>query len=347
MAIPEGITSIGDYTFYGCSSLASVTIPSSVTTIGTHAFGYCPSLTSVAIPEGVASIAIYTFYGCSSMSSVTIPSSVTTIGDSAFGNCSSLTSVTIPSSVTSIGGGAFNGCINLKTIRCLPVNPPVLGNGAFTNIDDLTILIPQESQEEYYSAEGWSDYKDLMVSGIALSQTEEMCDYTEGTFEFGYNVMSSDNNCVLASCENDWISDIIVNNDKISYSISKNTSALTRTGEISVKYSTSTVKYRVIQTGHPVTELSLNKSSITLFANNTEALVPSVFPVDAQLQWSSSDPSIVSVNQNGKVTGLNKGVAYINAQSINGNIYAKCTVTVVERTVSGGMEGTEDEDWGI
>jgi len=46
-AIPNSVTSIGDYAFYDCTSLTSVTIPSSVTSIGSHAFYICTNLTSV------------------------------------------------------------------------------------------------------------------------------------------------------------------------------------------------------------------------------------------------------------------------------------------------------------
>ena len=40
MTIPDSVTTIVDYAFSGCTSLASVTIPDSVTSIGFEAFGY-------------------------------------------------------------------------------------------------------------------------------------------------------------------------------------------------------------------------------------------------------------------------------------------------------------------
>jgi uncharacterized repeat protein (TIGR02543 family) len=84
------VTSIGEYAFYDCTSLTSVTIPNSVTSIGEYAFYDCTSLTSVTIPNSVTSIVDYAFYYCTNLTSVTIPNSVTSIGDYAFLNCPSL-----------------------------------------------------------------------------------------------------------------------------------------------------------------------------------------------------------------------------------------------------------------
>ena len=138
----DEITSIGQYAFYGCHSLTSVTIPNSVTSIGYEAFAWCSSLTSVTIPNSVTSIGERAFYGCSSLTSVTIGNSVTSIGDGAFESCSGLTSVTIPNSVTSIGSSAFSGCSGLTSVT-IPNSVTSIGESAFYGCSGLTsVTIP-------------------------------------------------------------------------------------------------------------------------------------------------------------------------------------------------------------
>ena len=84
VAIPEGVTEIGNMAFEGCKNLTSVTIPEGVTEIGNMAFQGCANLTSVTIPESVTEIGSGAFSGCTGLTSVTIPAGVTTIHKSVF-----------------------------------------------------------------------------------------------------------------------------------------------------------------------------------------------------------------------------------------------------------------------
>ena len=67
VVIKDGVTSIGDYAFGYCSSLASIEIPSSVTSIGDSAFDSCTGLTSITIPKSVTSIGSVVFYQCNKL----------------------------------------------------------------------------------------------------------------------------------------------------------------------------------------------------------------------------------------------------------------------------------------
>ena len=74
------VEAIGDYAFFYCSSLTSITIPEGVTSIGEGAFNGCSSLTSITIPEGVREIGRQAFYYCDRLTSITLPSSLEVFG---------------------------------------------------------------------------------------------------------------------------------------------------------------------------------------------------------------------------------------------------------------------------
>ena len=154
LTIPNSVTSIGSFAFYGCSNLTSIVIPNSVTSIGNRAFAHCFDLTSVTIGNSVTSIGDGAFEDCSGLTSVTIGNSVTSIGEDAFWHCSSLTSVTIPNSMTSIGEGAFEDCTELSKVYISDIatwcsisfgdyyaNPLIYAHNLYLNGNKVTDLI--------------------------------------------------------------------------------------------------------------------------------------------------------------------------------------------------------------
>ena len=127
------VTSIGDYAFFDCSGLTSVTIPNSITSIGESVFSNCSSLTEVIIPNSVTHIDKHAFASCTSLTSITIPNSVTNISEYAFDGCGNVISVTIGESVSNIGQCAFNGCNSIKNITCKGLIPPKVENELLTD----------------------------------------------------------------------------------------------------------------------------------------------------------------------------------------------------------------------
>ena len=146
---------LGDYAFYGCSGLTSLTLPSSVTKIGCYALSNCIGLTSLTLPSSVTEIGEHAFLNCRGLTNFTIPSGVTSIGTSAFFCCYGLISLTIPSSVTAIGSRAFNDCSSLTSIYAYMEKLPETGSNLFLGCDEkkCTVYVPKGTYDAYKSSE--------------------------------------------------------------------------------------------------------------------------------------------------------------------------------------------------
>jgi hypothetical protein len=64
IVINEGVTSVGNYSFYGCNNLESVTFPAGLTGIGSSAFNLCNGLMSVTLPATLTDIGDLAFARC-------------------------------------------------------------------------------------------------------------------------------------------------------------------------------------------------------------------------------------------------------------------------------------------
>lgn len=164
--IPKSVTIIGMYAFYGCSSLKSIEIPKSVMIIRSSAFNNCSSLKSIEIPNSVMSIGEFAFYGCSSLTSIKIPNSVTSIENGTFYGCCILESIEIPNSVTSIGEKAFKECSSLQKITSYAVEPPQCSGSTFDSYTESNCIleVPDNSIIKYMIANVWKNF--LNISGV-------------------------------------------------------------------------------------------------------------------------------------------------------------------------------------
>ncbi len=142
VVLPSSLLEIGDFAFYGCSSLSDITFKNcpSLQAIGDSAFAGCSSLREAQIPKSCSRIGTGAFSGsgleqiefdvpsslselpshcfkdCTSLAKIILPESINAIGVSAFYGCTSLSSLSLPESVEYIAGYALCGCIKLKDL---------------------------------------------------------------------------------------------------------------------------------------------------------------------------------------------------------------------------------------
>ena len=175
--IPNTITEIKNYTFYGCSGLTNITIPDSVTNIGNWAFYKCTGLASITISKSVTSIGDCAFYGCFGLKNVTIGNSVASIGNLAFSYCTDLESIKVDSGnsiydsrdncnavIETSTNTLITGCKNTT----IPNSVTTIGNEAFTLCTDLTNITIPNSVTNICD---WAFYKCTGLASITISNS--------------------------------------------------------------------------------------------------------------------------------------------------------------------------------
>ena len=172
------VTGVGEYAFYGCDTLTSITIPESVVSVGDYAFYGCDSLTVLTIPDSVTSIGFYAFQNTayyaddanwendvlyinhhlvaakpSLSEAYTITVGTVTIADGAFRDCELLVTLSVPDGVTTIGSNAFYGCSSLASFT-IPDSVTRVKEDAFAYCNALTSITVAQDNPQYTSVEG-------------------------------------------------------------------------------------------------------------------------------------------------------------------------------------------------
>ncbi|MBR3836235.1 MAG: leucine-rich repeat protein [Clostridia bacterium] len=155
LVIPDGITTIGDYTFSFCTSLKSVEMPKSLTRIGKGAFYNCTKLQSIEIPESVTSIGDNAFNFMETVTDVYYTGDIEdwcaiefgfdvfVTGINLYINGVLIENLVIPDGVVDISDYAFQYCVSIKNIE-FPKSIKTIGSGAFCHCKALTrVAVPE------------------------------------------------------------------------------------------------------------------------------------------------------------------------------------------------------------
>ena len=292
----ENVTSIGNSAFEYCGKLTDITIPNSVKTIGYDAFSYCSGLTDITIPDSVTYIDTEAFQGCFNLKTLNLSSNVTYIGNNAFDYCYQLTKITIPESVTSIADSAFRYCTNLTDV-VISSSVTSMGDFAFADCDKLTHITIPKSITYVPINTFMNSPESLTIHGYIGSAAETFAKENDINF--------------------------------VAIAEPTNTPMLT-------VEPTSTPAPTTEPTATPVpvkvSKLTLKQTTQNMYVGKSFTLTATVSPANATnkaVTYTSSKPSVATVNANGKVTAKSAGTTVITAKANDGSSsIATCTVNV-------------------
>ena len=310
--------------FYNWDAITEMDIPATVTSVGYQAFYDCDGLTKITIPDGVTSLGDSVFYDCDALTDVKLGAGITTIPASAFRHCDALEQLTVPRRVTAIKDNAFKDSVKFSSIT-IPRSVTSISANAFSYLDKLTIYGVAGTYAETFANTNSIKFVDRQVSATSAS-----LDQTALTLNKG-----ASGQLTLTVTPEDFTDEVVWKSSDTAVVTVSDTGLVkavgvgTATIKVSVGKASASCKVTVLQ---PVTSISLNRSSLTMEATDTFQLQASVYPsnaADQRVQWTSSDPAVASVDENGLVTALKKGTATVTAAALDGSgVTRTCQVTV-------------------
>ena len=132
--VPDGVQTIREDAFMGCTAMTEITIPETVTEIGETAFYYCIGLREVTLPTALTQTSDLLFSLSENITAIKLPDNLKIIGTGTFHGCTNLKEIVIPESVTNINDRAFGYCENLEQI-VFAGDAPAFHETAFSNVE--------------------------------------------------------------------------------------------------------------------------------------------------------------------------------------------------------------------
>lgn len=161
---PDSLISIGANAFQNCNSCTNVKMGGFIKSIGDNAFAGCSEIVSINIPDSVTSLGAYAFEYCSSAIDIYIGTAITSIPSNAFMHCSSLASITIPANVQSLDSYALGGLSSLSSLSVKRGTPPKITSDTLYGLPSTCkIYVPAASLSAYKAAVNWKVHASKMI----------------------------------------------------------------------------------------------------------------------------------------------------------------------------------------
>jgi len=338
---------IGFAMFYGCSALTSVKLDDTIIQLGAASFTGCTSLKSITLPSKLNKIMVYepnglyVFEGCTSLERIEIPAGVRSLNLTTFTGCTSLKEIKLNNGLLYINACDYNSQANDFT-NVKMVIPNTVRSIDFGKLTFGDIIIPNSVRSiagnrptnlSYYSDSPLKNTLANYENATELSPIKEKTlklNKTKLTLQAGDTfqltaVFTPTNTTAAVTWESTNTSIATVDELGMIKANSKGQVVIRATSTngkkaamtLVVKQGPSTITFDTTDVTMGVGETLTRKATVDKAAYNKK------------ITYESSDPSIATVNKNGKVKAVKTGTVTIKAVASNG-ISKAFNVTVMK-----------------
>ena len=210
-----------------------------------------------------------------------------------------------------------------------PTVASVSSAGVVTGVGSGSAIITVKTVDGGYHASCViSVFKKVEVTGISISATSRSL-YVGNTFQLKANVEPTTATFPQITWKSDNPAVATVDQFGLVRAVGVGTTYISAASDDNPFI----VKKCKITSGIQATGVTLNATSVELYETATKMLVPTITPANVtnkKVIWSSSDPSVASVNVDGVVTAVSQGTAVITCTTQDSSRTAKCTVKVLK-----------------
>jgi BspA type Leucine rich repeat region (6 copies) len=180
ITIPDAITAVEDFAFYGTGSLTSITVSSSnpvyssaggvlFDKLGTTLVAYpaAKAGTAYTVPTTVLALGAGAFAGATSLSQIVLPDGLLSIGDSVFDSATALVTLSFGSSLNTVFYNSFSGTSSLNSIHVAS------SNNYFSDVEGVLFNKTQTELVDYPSARTSTHY--TVPSGVRTIGSQAFC----------------------------------------------------------------------------------------------------------------------------------------------------------------------------